>query len=95
MEINLSDFVVEFSVDVLLSCTKFSYITGGAVSCPKRGVLLATNRPVCVSVFFRIYLIICNNFILFFPIPFTSFLIYIVVSCTETRASVYVRRLCL
>jgi hypothetical protein len=79
---------------MLLSCTKFSSIRGGAVLCPIRAVLLATNRPVFVSIFFRIYLIICNNFILFFPIPLTSFLIYTVVSCTETRASVYGRRLC-
>lgn len=90
----MSDYAVEFSVGMLLSCTKFSSITGGAVSCPIRVVLLATNRPVCVSIFFRIYLIICNNFILFFPVLLTSFLIYTVVPCTETRANVYVRRLC-
>jgi hypothetical protein len=52
MEINMSDYAVEFSIDMLLSCTKFSSITGGAVLCPIRAVLLATNRPVCVSIFF-------------------------------------------
>jgi hypothetical protein len=94
MEINLSHFAVEFAIDMLLSCTKFSSITGGVVSCPLRAVLLAASRPVCVLTYLGIYLMICNNFKPFFPIPLTSFLIYIVVSCTELRASVNVRRLC-
>lgn len=94
MEINLSDFAVEFPVYMLLSCTKFSSVTGGAVSCPVRAILLAVSGPVCVSTSLRIYLMICNNFSLFFPNPLTSFLMYIVVSCTETRASLNVRRFC-
>jgi hypothetical protein len=75
MEINLSDFADKFPIYTLLSCTKFSSITGGAVSCLVRAVLLAASRPVCVSTSLPIYLMICNNFSLFFPIPLTSFLI--------------------
>jgi len=94
MEMNFSDFAVEFPINVLLSCTKFSSITGGVVSCPARPILLAARRLVCVSTSLRVYLMICNNFSLLFPIPLTSFLIYIVVSCTEARASVNVRSFC-
>ena len=53
----------EVPVDMLLSCTKFSSVTGGALSCPVRAILLAASRPVCVSTSLRIYLVICNNLV--------------------------------
>jgi hypothetical protein len=83
---------MEFPTVIML--LPYNYRTSGNVSCCIGVIFVVVSKHVRVATFLSTHLTICNHFSLVFPIPLTSFLIYLVVSVTETTANVNLRRFC-